>query len=253
MNWIGLWSLTKREIKRTFKVINQVIWPPLIATLLYLFVFGLSLGDRIPQVDGLPYLHFLIPGLLMMYVMSGAYEEASSSLFQMRFLGFIQEILTAPLSYLEMVMGLTAAGVLRAFLIGNLIWLVGFLVVGLWPAHWGLYLLSLALIAVCFSSLGLILGLWAERWDHLAFLTTFVVTPLVYFGGIFHSVNMLPPTFQFWSKANPLFYMIDAIRYSLTGASVSPIALDLAVLGGLAATAFATALLLFRSGYKLRT
>lgn len=253
MNTIGLWSLTKREIKRTFKVINQVIWPPLIATLLYLFVFGLSLGSRIPQVDGLPYLHFLIPGLLMMYVMSGAYEEAASSLFQMRFLGFIQEILTAPLSYFEMVVGLTAAGVLRAILIGNLIWLVGFFAVGLWPAHWGLYLLSLTLVAICFSSLGLIVGLWAERWDHLAFLTTFVVTPLVYFGGVFHSVNMLPATFQTWSKANPLFYMIDAIRYGMTGVSVSPIGLDLAVLSFMAASAFLIALLLFRSGYKLRS
>ncbi|MBV8356166.1 MAG: ABC transporter permease, partial [Candidatus Eremiobacteraeota bacterium] len=139
-NPVGLWTIVKRELKRTWVVINQVIWPPIITTLLYVFVFGLALGSRIGNTQGVPYAAFLIPGLIMLQVIDAAYGEASSSVFQGRFLVHVQELLIAPLSALEMVLGVVIAGIVRAFLIAGLITVLGLLLVHVGPHDWVLYL-----------------------------------------------------------------------------------------------------------------
>ncbi len=253
MNWIGLQTLIKRELVRTFSIINQVIWPPVISTVLYVFVFGLALGSRIKQVQGVPYAAFLIPGLIMLQVIDGTYGESSSSIFQGRFMLSIQELLIAPLSAVELVTGYIVSGILRALFIAGLITALGVILVHTAPIDWGLYLLVIILVAALFSALGVIFGLVAEKFDHIATLTTFAITPLVFVGGVFTSIAFLPPFFQRVSLFNPMFHMIDAFRFSYTGRGDVPLGLSLGVVASLAVVCVGIALALTARGYKLRS
>jgi ABC-2 type transport system permease protein len=253
-NAVGFQTLVKREMVRTFSIINQVIWPPVIQTLLYVFVFGFGLGSRFNNnVNGVSYAQFLIPGLIMLQLIDQTYSESSSSVFQGRFMNSIQELLIAPLSAIEMVLGYVVAGVVRAIFIALLITGLGALLVHAYPTNWGLYVLTIVLVAVLFSSLGIIFGLMAEKFDHIAVLTTFFITPLVFVGGVFTSLQMLPPVLQKVSLVNPMFYMIDVFRNSYIGAGDVSLWLSLSVVTLLAAAAFAVALALTAAGYKLRT
>ena len=252
-NPVGFQTLVKREIVRTFAIINQVIWPPVIQTLLYVFIFGLALGSQIHSVGGVSYAQFLIPGLIMLQVIDQTYSEGSSSMFQGRFMNSIQEVLIAPLSALEMVLGYTVAGVLRAIFIALLITALGVIFVHTAPINWLLYLLTIVLVAILFSALGIIFGLLAEKFDHIAVMTTFFITPLVFVGGVFTSIKFLPPVVQKISLVNPMFHMIDAFRYSYTGTGDEPLGIALAIVTALAAVAFAAALWMTAAGVKLRT
>ena len=242
----------KREMKRTFKIINQVIWPPIITTLLYVFIFGLALGSRIKNVQGVSYAAFLIPGLIMLQVIDSSYGECSSSVFQGRFMNSIQEMLIAPMSALEIVAGFILGSVARAIIIANIIMLLGFAFVRTLPHHFALYFFAMILVSVLFSALGIIFGLMAERFDHLAVLTTFAITPLVFVGGVFTSVQFLPPVVRNLSLFNPMFYTIDAFRYSFTSQSYLPLWFSLGVIGLLTVLALGTALRMTAVGYKLR-
>jgi len=253
MNAVGLWTLVKREMKRSFQIINQVIWPPIISTLLYVFVFGLALGSRIKGIQGVSYAQFLLPGLVMMQVIDGAYGESSSSVFQARFTLAIQEMLVAPMSPGEIVFGYVFGSVLRAFLIANVIMVLGVLLLHTAPAHWLLYALVLVAVAVLFSALGIIFGLMAEKYDNIAVLTTFAITPLVFVGGVFTSIHLLPPLVARLSLLNPIFYTIDAFRYSYTGQSDVGLRISLAVVAVLMVIAYAVAYAMVRAGHKLRT
>ncbi len=253
MNWIAMWTLIKREMKRTFKIINQVIWPPIITTLLYVFVFGLALGSRIKTVQGVSYASFLIPGLIMLQVIDSSYGECSSSVFQGRFMNSIQEMLIAPMSAAEMVWGYILGSVTRAVLIANIIMLLGLIFVHTLPQNWALYFFVMILVSVLFSALGIIFGLMAEKFDHLAVLTTFAITPLVFVGGVFTSVQFLPPAVRSLSLFNPMFYTIDAFRYAFTGQSYLALWFSLCVIGVLTAIALVLALRMTAAGYKLRT
>ncbi len=252
-NAVGFQTLVKREMVRTFSIINQVIWPPVIQTLLYVFIFGLALGSRIKNVQGVSYAQFLIPGLIVMQVIDQTYSEGSSSVFQGRFMSSIQEMLIAPMSALEIVLGYVVAGAVRAVFIALLITVLGVVFVHIAPASWPLYVLTIVLIAVLFSALGIIVGLLAEKFDHIAVLTTFFITPLVFVGGVFTSASLLPPLARKISFFNPMFHMVAAFRYSYTGQSDVPLALSLAIVAVLAAAAFAIALRMTALGVKLRT
>jgi len=251
-NLIGFQTLVKREMVRTFAIINQVIWPPVIQTLLYVFVFGLALGSKIPTVQGVRYSQFLIPGLIMLQVIDQTYGEGSSTVFQGRFMNSIQEMLIAPLSAVEMVAGFIIASVLRALLIASLVLVVGFVLVHELPQNWLLYVLVTSLVATLFCSLGIIFGLLAEKFDHIAVLTTFVITPLVFVGGVFTSMRLMPPLMREISLGNPMFYMIDALRYAFTGSGDVPLAVSLGTLIALTASALVVALRMMALGVKLR-
>ena len=253
MNFVGLWTLVKREIVRSLKIINQVIWPPIITTLLYVFVFGLALGSRISSLQGVTYAQFLIPGLIMLQVIDSSYGECSSSLFQGRFMNSIQEMLVAPMSAFEIVGGYVLGSLARSLLIAGLITLLGVILVHAVPHDWALYFAVICLVSVLFSALGLIFGLLAEKFDHIAILTTFVITPLTFVGGVFTSATMLPPVLQRLELVNPIFYTIDAFRRSYTGDSFLPPLWSLATIVALALVSLAIALRLMGSGYKLRT
>lgn len=253
VNSVGFVTIINREMVRTFAIINQVIWPPVIQTLLYVFVFGLAIGSRIPSVQGVSYSQFLIPGLIMLQVIEQTYGEGSSSIFQGRFQNWIQELLIAPVSAFELVLGYVVAGVIRAFFIALLITALGALLVHTAPVDWPLYFFTIGVVSVLFASLGIIAGIMAEKFDHLAVTTTFFITPLIFVGGVFTSTQFLPPLIRQISLFNPMFHMVDAFRYSYTRMGDAPLALSLAVVMALAAIAFAVALRMTASGYKLRT
>ncbi|MDQ2679411.1 MAG: ABC transporter permease [Candidatus Eremiobacteraeota bacterium] len=252
-NPVGMWTLIKREMVRTFKIINQVIWPPVIQTLLYVFVFGLALGSRIKTVQGVSYAEFLIPGLIMLQVIDSSYGECSSSVFQGRFMNSIQEMLIAPMSAAEIVFGYILGSVTRAVLIANIIMVLGLIFVHTLPHNWALYFAVMILVSILFSALGIIFGLLAEKFDHIAVLTTFVITPLVFVGGVFTSIQFLPPIFRNLSLFNPMFYTIDAFRHSYTGQSYLSLWLSVGAIGLLALIALGIALRMTATGYKLRT
>jgi ABC-2 type transport system permease protein len=252
LNAIALWTLTKREMVRSLKIINQVIWPPIITTLLYVFIFGLALGSRIQSIQGVSYAQFLIPGLIMLQVIDSSYGECSSSLFQGRFMNSIQEMLVAPMSAIEIVSGYVLGSLARSLLIAGLITLLGVVLVHAVPQDWALYLGVICLVSILFSALGLIFGLFAEKFDHIAILTTFVITPLTFVGGVFTSATMLPPGLRTFELFNPIFYTIDAFRRSYTGESFLAPIWSLAAIVTLAVVALAIVLRMVAVGYKLR-
>lgn len=251
-NSVGLGTLARREIKRTIKIINQVVWPPAISTLLYFFIFVVGLGRSINTMEGLTYVAFLVPGLVFMNVVEASFGEGAASLFIMRFTNSLQELLVAPLSYGEMVLGMIAGSVMRAFMIGTLVLLVGLPFGGPWPVHpwWALFLLLL--VSVMFSALGLLMGIFAESFDQMSIPTTFFITPLVFLGGVFTSVHQLPPGLRQIAVWNPMVYLIDGFRTAITGRPSDWWTLDVTISSGGAILAFWGAMMVFKSGYKLR-
>jgi len=252
-NFIGFLTLVKREMVRTFSIINQVIWPPVIQTLLYVFVLGIGLGSQIKAVNGVPYAQYLIPGLIIMQVIDQTYSEGSSTVFQGRFMNSIQELLIAPMSAFEMVMGYVVAGFARAIFIAALITVLGGILVQTWPIDWSVYFLTIVLVSILFASMGIIFGLFAEKFDHVALLTTFVITPLVFVGGVFTSTRFMPPLLRTISEFNPMFQMINAFRYAYQSSGDAPLWSSLLIIAVMAGVAYFGALRLVSIGFKLRT
>ena len=251
-NWVGFGTIVRREFKRTMMTINQVIWPPVITTLLFLFIFGVGLSSTMRQMGGVPYVQFLLPGLVMLNVISSSYDEAASSLFQQRFQLSIQELLIAPISDLELLLGYLTGSILRGIVIGGLIMLLGFFVVHLAPRNVAVLGYFMFATSLLFSSIGMIGALLAKTFDNLAIVTTFFITPLTYVGGVFSSIHVLPPLVQQVSLFNPMLYMVDGLRFGYIGQSdVSP-AVDAAVVGALAAIAFSISYLMVKRGVNLR-
>ncbi|HCM42455.1 MAG TPA: hypothetical protein DIS66_03985 [Candidatus Omnitrophica bacterium] len=249
---IGFQTLVWREIVRFFTVAIQTLLPPLVSSFLYIFIFGLSLGKRMGELHGVPYLQFMLPGMIMMYVIESAYQNTSSSLFISRWANYIEELLVTPLSYTEMVFAIIFGGLVRSMLIAAGVFGVASVFVNLPWAHPLLVFYFLILVSLTFSCLGMIVALIAEEFEHLSIATTFLITPLVFFGGVFHSIEMLPAKLQVVSQFNPMFYMINGLRYSFLGVSDAPIAGCMLVVAALFVLLFAGTVLMFRSGYKLR-
>jgi ABC-2 type transport system permease protein len=252
VNYVGLGALIRRELKRTLMVINQVVWPPVITTLLFLFIFGLSLGSRIRLLDGVPYVVFLLPGLVMLNVISSSYDESASSIFQQRFMNSIQELLIAPLSSAELVVGFLTGSVLRGLVIGNLVMAIGLLLVHAFPRDAASYVFFMLMTALLFSAVGMIAGLLGKTWDNLAIFTTFIITPLTYIGGVFSSIGLLPDILRKISLFNPMLYMIDGLRSSYTGRVDVSLGADAAVVTVLTVCALGIAFTLTKRGVNLR-
>ena len=204
-------------------------------------------------MQGVSYAQFLIPGLIMLQVIDSSYGECSSSLFQGRFMNSIQELLIAPMSAYEMVGGYVLGSLARSLLIAGLITLLGVVLVHAAPSNWLLYFGIITLVSVLFSALGLIFGLVADKFDHIAILTTFVITPLTFVGGVFTSAKMLPPALRNFELFNPIFYTIDAFRRSYTGQSDLAPAFSIGMVALLTAISLGIILRMTAIGYKLRT
>ena len=255
VNWGGLWTLYIKEVRRFFKVQLQTVWAPAITTLLYLAIFTIALGRAGHQVMGVEFADFIAPGLIVMAMMQNAFANASFSLLVGKIQGNIVDYLMPPLSTGELIAGLIGAAVSRAFLVGFAVWLAMLL----WPGvsvsvQHPLWLLWFALMgAVLLAYLGLITSIWADKFDHAAAVTNFVVTPLSLLSGTFYSVDQLAPAFRAVSHANPFFYVISGFRYGFLGISDSPLvigAIGLLVLNVvLAVVCYA----LLKSGWKIKS
>lgn len=248
----GFATLVKREIVRFTCVFTQTIFPPVMSSFLYIFIFGFSLGGRIETVQGVPYLVFLIPGLMMMYVIEGSYANTSSSLFISRWANNIEELLVTPLSYIEMVAAILIGGVARAGVVTGGVYLVSLCFVQTMPAHPFWVLFFIIFVSLSFSSVGMIIALFAEEFEHLSLMTTFVITPLVFLGGVFHSVTMVPEALRWITHFNPMFYMVNGLRYGMLGHSDVPLWQSTAVVLALFAVLFSITVYLFHIGFKLR-
>ena len=250
---VGFGSLVKREIVRFFVVFTQTIVPPLISSALFIFVFGFSIGRNLNLlVKGVGYLPFIVPGLVMMHCIESSYTNTSSSLFMGRWHNHIQEVLLSPLSYFEMVLALLIGGVSRGLLTGS-----GVYMVSLFFAHFAFHNLFVVLYfsvmaTIIFSCLGLIVGLWADGFEKLSMWGTFVLTPLIYFGGVFHSLEMVPAPLRVVTKLNPIFYLVNGLRDGMLGVSDANLTFCMSLAALLAVILFCVVERLFRAGYKLR-
>lgn len=249
---VGFRTLVWREIFRFFTVIKQTVFPPVISSFLFIFIFGYSLGSRIESINGIPYLQFLIPGLIMMYVIEGSYANTSSSLFISRWANNIEELLVTPLSYFEMVLAMLLGGLARSLVTATGVYLVSLAFIRFPVSSPEVVLFFLIFVSLSFSATGMIVALFAEEFEHLTIATTFVITPLIFFGGVFHSVEMVPQAIRWLTVFNPMFYMVNGMRYGMLGTSDIPVSLCMAVVFLLFIALFVTVVTLFRMGFKLR-
>ena len=253
-NPIGVLALSKREIVRFLSVASQTIFPPLIASVLFMYIFGVAIGARIDfSSTGLSYLGFIVPGLMTMHLISTCYENTTSSLFIARWHNHIQEVLLSPLSYFEMVLGLLAGGVARGVIVCLGVYGVSLFFTPLPIQHPFLLAFFIFTIAVIFSCGGMMGALWAEDFGMLSLWSIYIIIPLVMMGGVFHPMAILPEVIRGISRFNPLHYLINGMRYSITGFSDSSILICALISLVLALGTFFATVYMFRVGYKLRT
>ena len=252
VNWTGFYTLTKREILRFLKVWTQTILPTWITTLLYLLIFGFIIGKALPEIKNITYLEFIIPGVLMMGIITTTYANNSTSIFMMKWLDYIEGLLISPVSYIESVGAFILGGIARGIIIGMSIYLISLFFYSGGIFNPILFVLLIIVVSLIFASLGLITGLWAENWDQLNIWSTFIITPLVFLGGVFHSISLVPESLQIITKINPIFYMVDALRYSMLGISESNLLIGFSMIFLLAVSLFFFTVYLFKIGYKIR-
>ncbi len=248
----GLLALSGREVNRVLKLWTQTIGAPVVSSFLFILVFGISLGDRIREVQGVPYETFIVPGLITMAMVQAAYANNSASVFQAKFDRYLNDILAAPMRPWEINLGLSLGGVVRAVLIGVALLLLSLLVVDVPVREPAVLVLALALALVLFSALGVVVGIYAESWDHTAFVNNLVILPLTFLGGVFYSVDVLPSPWEEISHANPIFYLVQSVRYGFLGTSDVSVWLALAVTAVLAAACVAWSTWLFATGRKIK-
>jgi ABC-2 type transport system permease protein len=249
---LGLRTLLQKEVRRFLRVPGQTLLSPLVTTTLYFVVFGFSLGSRLREVEGVPYARFILPGLVTLGVVSNAYLNTASSLFVMKLQGTIFDLLVSPLSYGQILTGFVGAAVLRGMLVGAVMWAVAGVFAGFDLAHPLLAVLMLLLVAIAFAALGFVTAVWADSFERVNFFPTFIITPLTFLGGVFYSARMLTPGLRQFTLVNPVFYMVDGVRYGMLGLSDARPAVGLALVAALAALALGGAYLMLRTGYKLR-
>jgi ABC-2 type transport system permease protein len=248
----GLVALAARETDRVLKLWSQTIAAPVLASFLFILVFGLSLGGRIRNIGGVPYDVFIVPGLIAMAMAQAAYSNNSSSVYQARADRYINDVLSAPMRPWEMNVGLAIGGIVRALAIGGSLLVLAIAVTDVPVRHPLELALAVAILLVLFASLGVVVGVYAETWDQAGFVNNIVILPLSFLGGVFYSVDLLPSPWQEVSHVNPIFFLINAIRYGFLGTSDVPVAVALGVTAALAATCVAWSATIFRSGRRLK-
>jgi len=248
----GMLWLFYKEVVRFSKVGLQTVLAPVITSLLFLLVFSHVLEDRVQVFEGVPYTAFLIPGLMMMSIIQNAFANSSSSLIQSKVTGNLVFVLITPLSYFELFCAYVGAAIVRGVVVGAGVFLVAVFYVEVAVYNFGIVLVFAVLASGVLGSLGVIAGIWAEKFDQLAAFQNFVIMPLSFLSGVFYSISSLPEIWQDLSKFNPFFYMIDGFRYGFFGQSDMPVAASLALAAGAFAVLSALALVLLNRGYKLR-
>ena len=253
MNFYAIRALYKFEMARTWRTLMQSIASPVISTSLYFVVFGAAIGSRIPQIEGVSYGAFIVPGLVMLSLLTQCLANASFGIYFPRFVGTIFELLSAPVSPLETVLGYVGAAATKSIILGLIILATAALIVPLHIAHPFWMLLFLILTAVTFSLFGFIIGIWADGFEKLQIIPLLIITPLTFLGGSFYSISVLPPIWQTVSLFNPVVYLISGFRWSFYELADVSLALSLGMTAVFMALCFAIVTWIFRTGYRLKT
>ncbi len=252
VNWVGLWTLYAKEVRRFVKVATQTVLAPLVTTLLFLAIFSLALGRAGASVGGVPFLQFLAPGLIMMAMVQNAFANTSSSLIISKIQGNIVDVLMPPLSAAELTLGFAAGGVSRGLMVGLAVGIAMAVVTPFGLHSLGFVLFHAVAASLLLSLIGMLAGIWADKFDHLAAVTNFVVTPLAFLSGTFYSIERLPEPWQLVAHLNPFFYMIDGFRYGFIGHADGSLAAGLAVMTGANVALAVLTWRLMATGWKLK-
>ena len=253
INWVGAWTLYKKEVLRFLIVWIQTIFSPLISSLLFLLVLSLAIGADRGEVLGVPFITFLAPGLISMQVIQQSFSHSSSSFMIGKIQGNIVDILYAPLSATEVTISIALAAVTRSVMIAIVSIIVFKLIIDIEITNYFLLIVFTLLSSFILGNIGIIAGLWAEKFDHMATVTNFVIVPLSFLSGTFYSIERLPEILQMISKVNPFFYMIDGMRYSFIGKADGSILVGLIYLSVLSFFSWLVTYILYKKGYKIKS
>ncbi len=252
MNFNSIKSIYKFEMARALRTIMQSILAPVVSTCLYFIVFGAAIGSKISELDGISYGAFIIPGLMMLSVMTTSVNYAAFGIYLPKYTGSIYEVMSAPISAFEVIIGYVGAAATKSILISFLILLTATAFVSFDIRHPIWMLVLLIMTGSTFSLFGFIIGLWASNWERLQLIPLIVITPLVFLGGSFYSTSMLPGFWQTITKLNPIFYIINGFRWSFFGTSDVPIGVSIFFMAAFLLLCIAVVSIIFRTGYKIR-
>jgi len=253
MNFQAIRAIYLFEMSRTFRTIWQSIVSPVISTSLYFVVFGAAIGSRIAEVEGVSYGAFIVPGLIMLTVLTQSVSNASFGIYFPKFIGTIYELLSAPVTVIEIVIGYVGAAATKALMIGLIILLTANFFVDLQIQHPIWMLAFLVITCFSFAMLGFIIGIWANNFEQLQLVPLLVITPLVFLGGSFYSISMLPPVWQTITMFNPVVYLVSGFRWSFFGMADVPVAASLAAISIFAGLCLIAIWVIFRTGWRLRS
>ena len=253
MNWYAIVAIYRFEMARTWRTLVQSVVSPVISTSLYFVVFGSAIGSRITQIDGISYGAFIVPGLVMLSLLTQSISNASFGIYFPKFTGTIYELLSAPVSYQEIVISYVGAAASKSILLGLIILATAKLFVPLQILHPFWMLFFLLLTALTFSLLGFIIGIWADNFEKLQVVPMLIVTPLTFLGGSFYSVNMLPPFWKTVTLFNPVVYLISGFRWSFYGVADLAVGISLAVTAAFLLLCLGIVAWIFKTGYRLKT
>lgn len=252
MNWTAIRAIYVFEMARFFRTLAQSLFSPVLSTSLYFVVFGAAIGSRIEQVEGVSYGAFIVPGLIMLSVITQSISNASFGIYFPKFIGTVYELLSAPVNFLEIVAGYVGAAATKALIIGVIILVTSFFFVDVQVAHPLAMVAFLVLTCLSFALFGFIIGIWAGNFEQLQLVPLLIVTPLVFLGGSFYSISMLPPVWQTISMFNPVVYLISGFRWAFFGTADVPIGLSLLAIAGFTALCLGTIWWIFKTGWRLR-
>ena len=252
MNLTAFLTIYRYQMARTWRTLFQSVFSPVISTSLYFVVFGSAIGSRITEVDGIHYGAFIVPGLVMMSLLTQSVSNASFAIYFPRFTGTIYELLSAPLSYLEVVLAFTTAAVSKSIILATIILITAAAFVPLHIEHPFWMVLFMVLTATTFSLLGFIIGIWADNFERLQLVPLLIVTPLTFLGGTFYSIQMLPPFWQTVSLFNPVVYLISGFRWSFYENADVPLGISLSVTGLFLVLCLIIIAWIFKTGYRLK-
>lgn len=248
----GYYTMLRKDIVRIFRIWSQTLLPPVVTTTLYYLIFGAFIGSQVAAIDGFSYMQFIVPGLVMMTVITSAYMNTVSTFYFAKWVHTLDEILVSPMPSWVVIAGFVSGGVARAIMVAVLVLIVSLLFTKLTVVSFAIILGAILMTAILFSLAGLLNGMFAKSFDAISIIPTFVLTPLTYLGGVFYSIDQLPPFFKMLSLANPILYMVNAFRYGFLGISDVPLGVSFAVMGGFIVVLLAIVLYLFHRGAGLK-
>lgn len=250
--WIAFTTIVRKEMVRIFRIWVQTLLPPVVTTVLYFLIFGHVIGQRIGTMEGHQYIQFIAPGLIMMQVITSAYSGSASSLYSNKFVRSIEELLVSPMANWLILLGYMSGGMVRGLLSGSMVAIIALLFTPLSAHNIGLIIFVAVMTAAIFSLGGVINAVYANNFEDISIVPNFILTPLTYLGGVFYSVHLLPPFWEYLSYINPIVYLVSAFRYSLLGVHSSTIVISITMIIVIFILLFLFTLRLFVKGARLR-